>query len=350
MYPVGEIPIKDALYVFRNIVPSRDNNYGGRFFEIFSSGNTPKDIHMPYERFRDYEQLLRRLQEEDQEKYSEMHKGTPFYFLGWLGFDMGNYDRGLFYMDAALSEDIRNSRRKGRPNEWKKQPAYIAIRLASGSSQPQVAQRVIKKIKLNLQGQLDRFNNEVTTSSESEEQITIEAFVNMFVSELVEKEFNEREEDGTRSPYRSLVTAFYAFLLEFKDRQTDLALRSDEGGSVEPFIVHLFRGGLLFESLLKHFYPHNNTLGNIFKDKAFQEDFDKGLERQTYADSLEVILNGATDGYRVTSFATTAKLRNISGHNLVWDDVFDDPINYCRLVSQEINALFYIIQRKFLSP
>jgi len=273
---------------------------------------------------------------------------NPFYFLGWLGFDMGNYERGLFYMDAALSEDIRNSRRKGRPNEWKKQPAYIAIRLASGSSQPQVAQRVIKRIRLNLQGQLDRFNNEVTPSSESEEQITIKAFVHMFVSKLVEKEFNEREEDGTRSPYRSLVTAFYAFLLEFKDRQTDLALRSDEGGSVEAFIIHLFRGGLLFESLLKHFYPDKKNLEQIFKDKAFQGDFDRGLQGKTSAVSLKEILGTATDDCRVTSFTTTAKLRNTSGHDLVWDNIFDDPMNYCHLVNQEINALFYIIQRKFL--
>jgi hypothetical protein len=353
MFLLTERQIQDALYMFKEIALTPDNDFGDRLFSIFAPGNSMSAIDKPYERFHDYELLLQRLQEEAPEKYSEIHKGTPFYFLGWLGFDMGNYDRGLFYIDAALSEDIKNSRRKGCPNMWKKQPAYLAIRLENRPYQ--VAQRVIDRIRQTLKEQLKRFN-EIASLSESEGQITVGTFVDKFVSALVEKEIKAQKEssDLKSKPYRSLVTAFYAFLLEFQGRCTELALRSDEGGSIEPFIVHLFRGGLLFESLLKYFYKQLDnkewkTIASIFKDDLqFQKDFGKLPEGATTAEDLESIIKDVRDNSLETAFKTTARLRNTAGHNLVWSGVFSDPVNYSLLVKQEINALFYIIQKKFL--
>jgi hypothetical protein len=35
---------------------------------------------------------------------------------------------------------------------------------------------------------------------------------------------------------------------------------------------------------------------------------------------------------------------------LVWDDVFADPDNYRLLFYQELNALFYLITIKYLTP
>jgi hypothetical protein len=356
MFLLKERQIQDALYMFKEIVLTADNDFGDRFFSIFAPGNSMNVIDKPYERFHDYECLLQKLQEEAPEKYSEIHKGTPFYFLGWLAFDMGNYDRGLFYIDAALSEDIKNTRRKGCPNMWKKQPAYLAIRLEDRPYQ--VAQRSIVRIKRTLKRELERFN-EIASPSELEGQITVGTFVDKFVSPLVEKEIKAEKEssDMKSKPYRSLVTAFYAFLLEFQGRCTELALRSDEGGSIEPFIVHLFRGGLLFESLLKYFYkqPDNkewNTISNIFRgDSQFQKDFGEFPTHATTAEDLESIIGDIGDVANNSlekAFTTTARLRNTAGHNLVWSGVFSDPVNYRRLVKQEINALFYIIRKKFL--
>jgi len=47
-----------------------------------------------------------------------MHKGTPLYLMGWLSYEIKDYERGVFYMDAALSEDVRNN-----PAGWAQTPA-----------------------------------------------------------------------------------------------------------------------------------------------------------------------------------------------------------------------------------
>ena len=49
-----------------------------------------------------------------------------------------------------------------------------------------------------------------------------------------------------------------------------------------------------------------------------------------------------------TAFATTGKLRNTTGHNLVWDDIFDTPKNYVDLFDQEVNAILHVISQKLI--
>src|SRR5207249_1413560 len=49
---------------------------------------------------------------------------------------------------------------------------------------------------------------------------------------------------------RSMATTMLSFLLEFRHRDKLIALRPGSG-TAEPFFLHLFKGCLLFESLLK---------------------------------------------------------------------------------------------------
>jgi hypothetical protein len=142
------------------------------------------------------------------------------------------------------------------------------------------------------------------------------------------------------------------FLLEADERRTELRLKSTEGSSLGPVIAHLFSGGLIFESLLKYLYPNKNngdpikTLGQVFQTSAFIADFGTGI--QTSADSLQDVLETATDDTLTTSFCTASKLRNTTGHNLVWDNVFRSGSNYEILESQIMNALLYLIEKKFI--
>ena len=59
--------------------------------------------------------------------------------------------------------------------------------------------------------------------------------------------------------------------------------------------------------------------------------------------SLRDIHQRCTDSSKQTAFLVTAMLRNATGHDLVRDDIFDDPRRYCDLFQQELNALFYVI-------
>ena len=56
----------------------------------------------------------------DRKKYAAVHKGTPFYFLMWTAFDLRNYERALYYLDAAISEDVRTD-----PRHWANRPAAL---------------------------------------------------------------------------------------------------------------------------------------------------------------------------------------------------------------------------------
>ena len=146
-------------------------------------------------------------------------------------------------------------------------------------------------------------------------------------------------------------SAFYVYLLAYEDRLCELQLRSIGGGSIAPMITHLFTGGVIFESLLKHFYPNKDdgnptkTLGDIFLTCAFTDDFVTGLS--TSASSIQDILSSINDNSLHVAFSTAAKLRNTTGHNLIWDDRFANPDQYSLLFYQEINALLYLISTKF---
>lgn len=299
---------------------------GDLFFGAFGIGNVVDTIDRPYERFQDYETLLTVLKNDDPQKYADLHKGTAFFFLGWTAFDLRDFERAVFYMDAALSED---ERKFPVPfEEFMKNPVGQFLRLELAGSQ--TGKRITKDLRDRMEEQLVRF----ATFSPSP-QLDLQAFIGEFVMTIA------RTKDA-----RSIVTALYGFILEFEDRLQMLRLRSKEGGSIEPLLTHLFKGGLIFESLLKQLDPGKKTLGEFNSVPQFLADFPRF---NTSAQSLTQIIQGISDNSVQTAFNTTAKLRNTTGHNLVWDDVFNDPENFRKLYEQEMNAICYIIQKKYLS-
>jgi hypothetical protein len=300
---------------------------GDRFFEAYGTGNVVGAIDRPYERFQDYETLLILLKSDDPEKYAELHKGTAFFFLGWTAFDLGDFDRAVFYMDAALSED---ERKFPVPfEEFMKNPVGQFLRLERTGNQ--TALRITEDLRYRIEDQLTRF-----AASSPAPKLDLAAFVENFVMTIA------RTKEA-----RSIITGIYGFMLECESRLQMLHLRSKAGGSIEPMLTHLFKGGLIFESLLKQLYPNlrQRTLEKITEDKTFQIDFP---EFDTRAGSLSGILQGISDNTIQTAFNTTAKLRNTTGHNLIWSDEFDDTENFRKLQEQEVNAIFYIIQKKYL--
>jgi hypothetical protein len=123
---------------------------GDRFFGLFAPGNTAYFAERPFERFSDYEEMLQKLKEADAKKYQRMHKGTPFYFMSWLAFDLRNYEKALFYIDAALSEDVRKS-----PTGWRRNPGGRFLLLDSAS---QPSTRTVLAMRAILTDELERFN------------------------------------------------------------------------------------------------------------------------------------------------------------------------------------------------
>jgi hypothetical protein len=279
---------------------------GDTFWGLFAPGNTIHFFDRPFERFSDYEEMLLRLRQADQAKYERMHKGTPFYFMSWLAFDLGNYEKALFYIDAAISEDVRKTQGTVDPNAWKGAPGAKFLLL---EPQAEVAQRAIDRVRTALNRELARFNG---VSGQSPLDLDN---IKQFVTRLIED-----------SAQRTIISALYMFVLEFEDRVRELDLRrGTAGGSNEPFTIHLFTGGLLLESLLKHYYPRNDAggenrqLGNVFHTAQFRTDFNLGAPPPSSAGTLKEIHSAIVGANTIdVAFGTAAKLRNTTGHNLVW--------------------------------
>lgn len=289
-----------------------------------------------YDKFCYYEELLKKLKDEIKDKisddgYKNLHKGLPFYLLSCYAFDMRNYEKALFYLDAAISEDIKNSENKKICDKnYQNDPAYLFITL----KEQHEASAIVKKIRSFL---LKKLKDMHLINKDDE--------LNSFIEKLIKEKTGEEGK-------RSIITAFYTFLLEYKDLKEQLELRSEQGGSIEPFLLHLFKGGLIMESLLKLKYKFMDngkqikTLGDIFNCcKVFKDDFN--FTPETSAVGLDVILATALSKTALEdAFSITAKLRNTTGHKLFWDDIFDDPKNYEILFDNELKAICYIILEK----
>ena len=77
--------------------------------------------------------------------------------------------------------------------------------------------------------------------------------------------------------YRSIIPALYVFIAESEHRLFQLKVRSDVGGSIEPFILHLLKGCLVFETLLRQIYSSHSSstgLGNILNDAFVKKDLE----------------------------------------------------------------------------
>lgn len=303
------------------------NKEADDFFIKYGVGNSYFEMSSPFERFLFYEYLLRDLITYDYAKYQRMHKGTPFYFLAWLAVDLRYYEKALFFIDSSISEDSKNA-----VSDIFSLPSFKFLLL---DYKGQVAERTIRMVNTYLTAQINRFN------ALGKEQITVEAFISKFVKPLL---LEERT--------RTIISALYVFILEFSERQQEIKMRSTKGGSLAPFINHLFTGALIFETLLKVNFPRKDNgnptriLREIFEIPSYQKVYPQITDGS--ADSFQKILATAVDSTIKTAFTTTTKIRNTTGHNLVWDDVFSNPNNYQNLFFQEVNAIFYIISNSYL--
>jgi hypothetical protein len=332
MYFLNQPLVNYAVAYFRQ-VDFTDPAAGDLFWGLFAPGNTVNISDRPYERLSDYEEMLRRLRSTDQAKYELMHKGTPFYIMSWLAFDLRSYEKALFYIDAGVSEDVRKTESTPTPDSWKTQPGTDFLRLQQGNA---VAGRAIDRVRQILDEELARFN--AISGRPPVDLDLVVRFVGQFLN----------------ASERTIISAFYIFVMESRERIEELTFRQgSRGGSSQPFTVHLLTGGLLFESLLKHFYPqtkpanNNWTLNLILTNQDFRNDLRVPAIQGTSAATLREI-NDAIQGSYTSEMAvsTAAKLRNTTGHNLVWDDVFSNPDIYRALFEQIMNAVLYIVDAK----
>jgi len=336
---------EEAIFTFQQL-EVKNPRTGDLFFETYGVPNTIEIANLPYERFICYEYLLQLLSKEDSNKFSAIHKGTPYYFLAWTSFDIRNYSKSVFYMDSALGEDIRKNSilsvsAEDKAREALGNPGGNLWKLTPGGP----ATRIIQQLSELITRSLHSFNSRIS------EDLSFDTFINQFVIENIVKDEKNR----------SLVSALYSYLAEAEDLYATLKIRSQGLSSIEPYLMNLFKGGLIFETLLKTLSSQNSwtvprrgrnvpptTIGAFKRCSDFLTLF--GLSENdvtTSATDLSIILAGSMNDDIKTSFSIVAQLRNLSGHDLRRDDVFQNPNDYKKLVEKEINAIYVVISKGF---
>jgi hypothetical protein len=258
-----------------------------------------------------WERVLRILQEADGVRYDAAHKGTPFYFLGVASYLGEDFERALFYMDCALEQDHRLHGR-----QWYRIPSGMFVRL-DDAPEAQFGRELVAATR----GLFEAWSTRVGSAGGA--PLSLHSYRTRLVNYGVEHE----------PSLRSAVTAFLSFLLEVRPRQTQLRLASGGAGTSEPFFLHLFKGCLLFETLLRTSSEGRRvvadnpkaTLGDLLASPPLLERLSlpaapRGLGAQTFADVLAGIKADESAGltFDVRAIRATWGLRNATGHSLAW--------------------------------
>lgn len=307
---------------------------GDRLFEKYGPGNIIDfPLDRPYERMKAYEVLLSIFEDFNSNHFMEIHKGTPYYFLGWTAFQIEDFEKGVFYLDSAISEDLRLLGPAYDVNSTQGTPG-IDFLLLTGSGN-QVALATAAELMHLVENEINYFSGKAGVT------LTKDVFVQKFIKE------SGLFRDGT---FRTIVTSLYSFILEFQSRQKQLEIRSSEGGSIEPFLTHLFKGCVVFESILKLKPPGNtaDTLSPAIDAHITDLQVNRSTfpRRVGFEDVVNKMNELSTQGspFQDICFATAYGMRNTTGHQLAWPDVFkDNPQAYEQLYKAVLGAIFWTI-------
>ena len=299
-----------------------------RFFEaqpprvVYKLNTNPRQLVNVLESFNLYQDMLIQIQRIDPTRFKTMHKGTPYYLMGWLSFAMKDYEKAVFFMDAALSEDLTND-----PN-WADSPASSFLMISDDyerSAAPEIA--------IELRHEADKMMRRFSHVSPS--PITTHQFVNQFI-----------KPNAPDPAYRAIATSFNTFALERKTRLQQIKIRSNSGGSIEPFLTHIFKGTLIFESVLKR-KLRGSSLGQCLNNGCTQLGLSKASWRTCKNVSLQdipaILERLKLEPFHERNIAVAFALRNTAGHDLGWTDIFKYQM-YSKLVSAVENSILWSVK------
>jgi hypothetical protein len=251
------------------------------------------------------ETLLEKCKEVAPNEYAKLHKGTPFYWLARAAFQVHDYETAAFYIDAAVSDDLRAADERGDDRSTVSTPAILFF-LIDESVPEQASIDLVKILRSRFESTIARYNQRIGVNLRT---LTFSDIQNTFLRPATTK--------GSEH-LRTLVTAFISFILEWEQRSRLLELRT-EPGTAEPFFLHLFKGCVLFESLLRaKDSKSRNKLDDVLS--ALHSDLGFTTPPKIGPSDFQTIVNALTtdDDSIFSAIKQTGRIRNATGHNLGW--------------------------------
>jgi hypothetical protein len=280
---------------------------GDAFFKLFSYTDGLFRGNYSYS-LTEGVKLLNRLKQLDKEAYAEVHKGSPFYWLGMAAFLVKDFQTATFFFDSAVSEDIR----AGADPVNKSAPALRFIQI-EGEQPDQAARALVENMQRRVETAIDDYNKRPGRSADVSDLELVQ----------IRERFLRRAVSDKRE-WRSLATAFISYFLEWNHRSTLIELQPGQRTD-EPFFLHLFKGCVLFESLLKanpKKTPPKSSLEKVLKYLASElgiNDWD------IHGKSFPAVVSdlSSADNKIQTAVIFAGRIRNTVGHDLGWEADFD---------------------------
>ncbi len=268
--------------------------------------------------------LLNKCHSLDETKYKNIPKGTPFYWLGAAAYQLHDYESALFFLDAAVAEDLELKFEDG--------PA-MQFFLLNGEPRNQAARNLVQDAQNIIVRSIDYYNG-------------LSGATPFTIVQLREQFLRKALLQGNEH-LRSLATPLITFGLEWDGRNQLIDIRP-RPGTTEPFFLHLFKGCVLFESILRQ----NPECPDAKKKQDLKQLLDLlapklGFMCGKINSKLPTIL---TDLDRINprdetvkiAIEFTGKLRNTVGHDLGWK-VHLGKIQYQRLFQMVMASCFHAI-------
>lgn len=285
--------------------------FQGFYFDVFIKAG------FPFEVIQAIKNILNKCNSLDPVAFEKIHKGGPYYWLGMASYIIEDYETSTFFMDAAVSEDLR-----AKPYPRSHTPA-LRFALLEGTPRDQAARDLVRDARARMLRSIKHYNNLPGHNKK------------LTLPEL-RKHFLERAIRKGGEQFRSLATALITFCLEWDDRNALFDIRKEKG-TFEPYFLHLLKGCILFESLLKN----NPSKPNARKKNTLNKLLpllspELGIPHQIKISGKN--LSGVLSNLAAlnpnnetleTAITYTGQLRNTLGHDLGWI-VNLDKIQYQR--------------------
>lgn len=254
--------------------------------------------------------LLRACKSIDATAFTKIPKGHPYYFIGISSYLLDDFQTAIYFFDAAVTEDLKGDvEPKTNPS-----PATRFLML-DGESDKQAAKKLTQYAQANVERALKYYVNDLTK----------DASIRILNLDDLRNDFIYFALTSTGKPgLRTLVTAFITFCLEwdFRNQHFDYGVGK---GTSEPFFLHLFRGCVLFESLVKlnptnkpnktTLVPMLNDLRSVLKiDEVKGKGKGQVYELKDVFDEIQKHKKTISEAVKITAIA-----RNTIGHDLGWD-------------------------------
>jgi len=252
--------------------------------------------------------LLRACKRIDAETFAKIHKGHPYYFIGIASYLLDDYQTAIYFFDAAVTEDINS----GADPINNPTPSTHFLML-EGKADYQAAKELTQFAQTKVERALEYYQSKISKKPGTP-NLTLDELRKDFIYYAL----TAKDQLGLRT----LVTSFITYCIEWDFRNEHFEYEVGAGTS-EPFFLHLFKGCILLESLLKYnrsIIPENNMLGKILKeDKILDKLKIDAINGGSFvlSDIFKELprFDNSISGAIQISYMT----RNTLGHSIGWD-------------------------------